>query len=161
MNNELNIAEILKNCQKGTPLYSPICGECELDNIFCDSIVVKLKSPMTDYFGEIHFMSFTSKGYYGGDNRNDIGQECLLFPSKENRDWTKFNRNENNHTKLDDFKPFDKVLVRNATDEIWRPRLFAYYGYTYSVCTDGNDYQFCVPYRKETAHLLGTVKDYD
>ena len=63
--------------------------------------------------------------------------------------------------KKHDFQPFDKVLVRNAKDEIWFPRLFAYEGDTYIVCTDGDDYQFCIPYNDQTKHLLGTTKDWE
>lgn len=29
----INIAEILKDCPKGAKLYSPMCGEVELENI--------------------------------------------------------------------------------------------------------------------------------
>lgn len=29
----VNIAEILKYCPKGTKLYSPICGDCTLEDI--------------------------------------------------------------------------------------------------------------------------------
>lgn len=163
MNKELNLVEILKNCPQGTPLYSPICGECGLNYVFNNTIIVKLKNEMLDgQLERINFMTFDSKGRYGGDSRNDnIERECLLFPSKENRDWAKFNYKLNNKARCSNFNPFDKVLVRNATDDIWLPRLFAYYGNTYIVCTDGNDYQFCIPYNEETAHLLGMVKDYE
>ena len=33
MNEKLNLVEILKDCPKGTKLYSPIFGEVELDKI--------------------------------------------------------------------------------------------------------------------------------
>lgn len=33
MGNKINIAEILKDCPKGTKLYSPIYGEVELSQI--------------------------------------------------------------------------------------------------------------------------------
>lgn len=101
MNNELNLVEILKNCPKETPLYSPICGECGLNYIFDNTIIVKLKNEMLDGQLEgINFMTFDHKGRYGGDSRNDnIERECLLFPSKENRDWTKFNYKAHNKLK--------------------------------------------------------------
>lgn len=91
MNNELNLVEILKNYPKGTPLYSPICGECKLDYIFGNTIIVKLNTSMLDgQLEEINFMTFDYKGRFGGDSRNNnIERECLLFPSKENRDWEK------------------------------------------------------------------------
>lgn len=63
------------------------------------------------------------------------------------------------------FKPFDKVLVRNKDSEPWRPAFFA----CYRDGTEGIDRLFgvinahrplffmqCVPYNKETEHLLET-----
>ena len=78
MEEKINIAEILKGKSNGIRLYSPIFGECafsfvreETDDIF-----------VNQHNGEKAF--FNSKGLY-----NILG-ECLLFPSKEMRDWRKF-----------------------------------------------------------------------
>ena len=74
----INIAKILKNKPKGTRLYSPIFGECAFSLVReeTDDICVKKHN------GEKAF--FDSKGLY-----NALG-ECLLFPSREMRDWSKF-----------------------------------------------------------------------
>ena len=72
----INIAEILKKCSKGTKLYSPICGECELHFVGDNLIYVKCDNMC---------YGFNPDGTY----RAKTG-ECLLFPSKENRDWNKF-----------------------------------------------------------------------
>lgn len=83
----------------------------------------------------------------------DIEQsECLLFPSKDNRDWNKFNLPVNT------LKPFDKVLVRDGIDEKWTISLFSYHDkenqtFPY-VCASGR-YVRCIPY-KGNEHLLGT-----
>lgn len=81
MNENLNLVEILKDCPKGTKLYSPVFGDVEFMKI-------------NDY-DEVYFIiveveekifSFTSQG-----RLYNIGQgECLLFPSKDQRDWSKF-----------------------------------------------------------------------
>lgn len=83
----MNIAEILKDCPEGTKLYSPLCGECTLKGFekrTCDTplriIVITTKDT------EIWFNQF---GKYFNDFITD---ECLLFPSKDNRDWGKFQR---------------------------------------------------------------------
>ena len=77
MKKEINIAAILKDKPKGIRLYSPIFGECAFSFIdVTDAICV------TKHNGEKVF--FNSKGLY-----NILG-ECLLFPSKEMRDWRKF-----------------------------------------------------------------------
>lgn len=78
MEEKINIAEILKDKPKGIRLYSPIFGECAFSFVReeTDDICVKKHN------GEKAF--FNSKGLY-----NILG-ECLLFPSKEMRDWCKF-----------------------------------------------------------------------
>lgn len=78
MEEKINIAEILKDKPKGIRLYSPIFGECAFSFVRkeTDDICVKKHN------GEKAF--FNSKGLY-----NILG-ECLLFPSKEMRDWRKF-----------------------------------------------------------------------
>lgn len=78
METKINIAEILKDKPKGIRLYSPIFGECAFSFVQeeTDDICVKKHN------GEKVF--FNSKGLY-----NILG-ECLLFPSKEMRDWRKF-----------------------------------------------------------------------
>lgn len=78
MEEKINIAEILKDKKNGLRLYSPIFGECAFSFVQeeTDNICVK------QHNGEKAF--FNSKGLY-----NILG-ECLLFPSKEMRDWSKF-----------------------------------------------------------------------
>lgn len=77
MENKLNIAEILKDCPKGTKLYSPLCGECELSEI--DGNTIRIFDSNANYY-LYHDGSYVKTG------------ECLLFPSKENRDWGKFKK---------------------------------------------------------------------
>lgn len=112
MNENINLCEILKDCTKGTKLYSPIFGEVEflkISDIDEDnySIVV-----MADE-GEHAFFTSTGKFYRGYDNA-----ECLLFPSKENWDWSTFKLKK---PKFDPktLKPFDKVLVRDYYEILW------------------------------------------
>lgn len=72
----LNLIEILKNVPKGTKLYSPIFGECELNGVSNDFI----------------YISGKHGGYLNKDGTYYEGcGECQLFPSKENRDWSTFN----------------------------------------------------------------------
>lgn len=81
MNENLNLVEILKDCPKGTKLYSTVLGEVNFMGIKENAtypIIVKINDE--------NFESFTADGrmivYIDG--------ECTLFPSKEQRDWTKF-----------------------------------------------------------------------
>ena len=58
------------------------------------------------------------------------------------------------------FEPFDRVLVRNGYNSCWIPTFFSYSRYTYYDVA-GKNWQFCIPYTPETAHLLGTSDHYE
>lgn len=73
----INIAEILKYCPKGIQLYSPICGKCTFDSLNKGTIICITQNDQK--------ITFTSEGYYMLPVFED--SECVLFPSKENRDW--------------------------------------------------------------------------
>ena len=72
-----NIAEILKNAPRGLKLYSPLCGECELDKVKDGSIIVD---------------NDTDSWVFSHDGRFDVNGEMLLFPSREVRDWEAFEK---------------------------------------------------------------------
>ena len=77
---EINIVEILKDCPNGTKLYSTVHGEVELVDIYHNLIRCKIS------YGS-SFVSFHSDGRWV-EHRG----ECILFPSKDQRDWSKFHR---------------------------------------------------------------------
>lgn len=81
MNKELDLVKILEKVPKGTKLYSLIDGEVTLASIRCFS---KYPIVVTDKSGDTQV--YTIEGKF----RNiDVG-ECILFPSKECRDWSNF-----------------------------------------------------------------------
>lgn len=82
MNNKINIAEILKDCPKGMKLYSPIYGKVELWKVDSNSVYSIMTATSIDRAG-----TFTSEGLL---YEKYPSAECLLFPSSEMRDWTKF-----------------------------------------------------------------------
>ena len=143
----INVAEKLKGCPKGTKLYSPLFGEVEFVRIEIGSIIVKVLDNGIPYSN----VTFTAEGKL----YNIEQSECLLFPSKDNRDWNKFNLTVNT------FKPFDKVLVRDYIDEKWMLSIFGCYedevdtDFPY-VCLNGR-YRYCIPY-EGNEHLLNTPK---
>ena len=77
----MNIAELLKYCTKGTKLYSPLYGDVTLE------CVKDSKFPITinDCAGCQHVL--TEYGYF---MYNIPNSECILFPSKNQRNWEKF-----------------------------------------------------------------------
>lgn len=153
MNKNLNLVEILKDCPKGTKLYYTVYGEVEFEHIANSSkypIVLKLK-------GREWYESLTSEGK--ADIEHD--GECLLFPSREERDWSKFKpKKERFDPKT--LQPFDRVLVRLRKDCIWNVTFFSHYdkevkwGCYPFVTTGSRSYSECIPYNDETKHLLGT-----
>lgn len=79
---ELNLEELLGNCPKGTKLYSPIFGEVVLDRIeFGQTYSVAV----LDDVGNMR--CFTRQGKY----IDGYSGETMLFPFKDQRDWSKFN----------------------------------------------------------------------
>lgn len=77
---KINITEILKDCPKGTKLYSPLSGECKLERIHNE-----LKKIIVSTSDGTVFSFYNDGKYFQMDN-----SECLLFPSKDQRDWSKF-----------------------------------------------------------------------
>ena len=86
-------------------------------------------------------------------------KEPTLFPSKTQRDWSKFGINDQ-ETKHQ-FKPFDKVLVRNADTREWIPDFFIKERRN-SVfrfgCIVTGAWKQCIPY-EGNEHLLGTTNN--
>ena len=84
MNENLNLVEILKDCPEGTKLYSTIYGDVKFIRINQNNDVIY---PIEIRLSDDSINSVTTDGrlceYYNG--------ECTLFPSKEQRDWSKFN----------------------------------------------------------------------
>ena len=103
----MNIAEILKHCPKGTKLYSLVDGEVTLENIIS---IGQYTIEVATNDGDIKY--YTKDGSYFTNRPNG---ECVLFPSKEQRDWSKFNMN----TKVNDeetecqLNQSENVLVDN------------------------------------------------
>ena len=82
MEKKINIAEILADCPKGMELYSPIFGKVYLNKIRPHlAIVVTTDKEQGDFKEE-----FLYDGRYG------MNGECCIFPSKDQRDWSTFQR---------------------------------------------------------------------
>ena len=150
MNENLNLVEILKDCPKGTKLYSTVYGEVEFDRINKGEDSVKfIKSD--GYRGSVSAQGLVLSCYDG---------ECILFPSKEQRDWSKFKVKK---PKFDPktLCPFDKVLVRDSDGCRWR---CAFYSHTrenkeYKYMTMHLGYKRCIPYNDDTKHLVDTADE--
>ena len=150
MNEKLNLVEILKDCPKGTKLYSTIFGEIEfgfIEDNYSYPIVLILN-------GGHEYLTSDGKLF------NQFDGECILFPSRENRDWSKFKVKKNRFDPKT-LNSFDRVLVRNYKTTKWRCDHFSYFdGSNYNPCIASCcSYTFCIPYNGETKHLVGTTEE--
>ena len=85
MNEKLNLVNILKDCPLGTMLYSTIHGEVEIYQIISNSNY-PIHFSYKNKKGDVYITSVTMEGKFS----NDSYGECILFPSKDQRDWSKF-----------------------------------------------------------------------
>ena len=154
MNENLNLVEILKDCPEGTKLYSPIYGDVELVKVHNDGIY-----PIQVKLRNYTLYSFAKDGRVFAEYNG----ECMLFPSKEERDWSKFKPKQVKQSKFDPktLKPFDKVLIRDSKYEDWKCDIFShiYNKGDYHFRTITSYYAYCIPYNNDTKHLVGTTEE--
>ena len=221
-----NLVNILKHCPEGTKLYSPIYGEVVLDSIQSKSIYTLAKTNN----GATLVVEFTRLGRLHYEFSNS---ECVLFPSKDQRDWDKFRipakkgdimmfddksavfmidamtdnyvtiiayvdkhstfrtggqmllnyipASEDMKKKFFDamdkagytwdgetlrkkqksqFKPFEKVLVRDSEADKWRCAFYSHFepNGIYHYVTIGSMYAMCIHF-EGNEHLVGTTKN--
>lgn len=156
----MNIAEILKKCPKGTKLYSPIYGKLELIGVEYNHkypiACRQLEANAPQNFALEEEVTFTEHGRYLKYYPNS---ECMLFPSKDQRDWNKFIVPDqvNDQKPKTELKPFDKVLVRDDDGREWRCDFFSHLGYKGGVFICFTTWwKQCIPY-EGNEHLLGTT----
>ena len=162
MNENLDLTKILKGCPKGTEFYHAGFGRVWFVGIDLDSdypIRLSLNNDPCDN------TALTKKGtvnvQYDG--------ECILFPSRTQRDWSKFEKfwDKPKVEKVEKFdpktlQPFDndKVLVRADKNDCWMAAHFSHVDdYTHKAVCNTFYYTQCIPYNEETKHLVGKIDD--
>ena len=225
-----NLISILKHCPEGTKLYSPIYGEVVLDSVQSKSIYILAKTNN----GATFVIEFTRLGRLYSEFSNS---ECVLFPSKDQRDWDKFRiptkkgdvimfngqvpclvtgdysqdkknwvcglledgdfctniihpsewsahfytfatkevedelfkamdkagytwDGETLKKKEPQFKPFEKVLVRDAESDKWGCTFYSHFepSSIFHHVTTSSAYMMCIPF-EGNEHLVGTTKN--
>ena len=155
MNENIDLTKILKDCPKGTKLYSSTFGGVEFQYIIQGAlypIVIKLKNGVVE--------KLTSNGALF----SNYDGECILFPSKGQRDWSKFTAPWYKKEKFDPktLKPFDKVLVRDLEVDTWECELLSRTDESLIhkfKCCGLVSYIYCIPYNDDTKYLLGTTEE--
>ena len=151
MNENLNLVEILKDCPKGTKLYSTIHGEVEFDGVSNKDIYkIEYKTKTSEVYG------ITPDGRF----LSCFDGECILFPSKDQRDWGKFKVKKPKFVPKT-LRPFDKILARNGHSENWNCDIFSNINddEPYKYNTISNYWKYCIPYNDDTKHLVGTNEE--
>ena len=161
MNENIDLTKILKDCPKGTKLYSLLHGEVLFRGIDenSDYPIVYDKIFSTDITS---MFSITRNGTYS----NKYNGECTLFPSKDQRDWSKFEKfwDKPKVEKFDPntLQPFDKVLVKDYETDRWTACLYSHTAKNlddgWYVC-DNSYWHYIIPYNAETKHLVVTKDD--
>lgn len=159
MNENINLVEILKNAPKGTKLWSPVCGDCTLERIGSGrgaSYPITCKAIEKD--GSEHFEVFAANGAVYTFYKYS---ECMLFPSKENRDWSTFKvPKQHKH-----FEPYQKVLCKVGDyhdGEVWTADIYSHYDEReelhYAISGYGANDDEIIPYEGNEDKLGKTVE---
>lgn len=160
MNENIDLTKILDGCPVGTEFYNDTFGK-----LFFLCIKSEI-NPFGVIFKDCHDISwaFTEKGTYY--KNEDSKCSVSVFPSKDQRDWSKFVRFWDK-PKIERFdpktlKPFQRVLVRDTNIDVWQCEMFSHSrscdtDYPFFCC--GSPYYYCIPYNSETEHLLGTTEE--
>lgn len=83
----------------------------------------------------------------------DVVTEGMKVADEELCNYTTFT--------IEDFKPFDKVLVRNESNDEWVPNFFSRFIGPYCECMNGKEYVMCIPYDDDTKWMQFTRTNYE
>ena len=153
MNENIDLTKILKGCPVRQKFYSTVSGDVEFIRLL-DSKKILFTYNDGDCYCDLFVQS---------DGKFNSNGECIIFPSKDQRDWSKFERFWDK-PKIERFdpktlQPFDKVLVRNRKTEIWLTDMFTFHiDEPVAKCITGA-YMQCIPYNDNTKPLLGATDD--
>ena len=168
MNENIDLTKILKDCPKGWKFYSSVYGDVQFVEILPnipfpkrsqENCLYLLKTLMLELPIRLKADFFEYGISSAGEHRKGVG-ECTLFPSRENRDWSKFTAPWYKKERFDPktLKPFDKVLVRDNINNPWVCDHFSYINHA-NICITTDRCKYCIPYNEETKHLVGTTEE--
>lgn len=152
MNENIDLRKILKDCPKGWSLYSSVTGHVKFHSV--DEKYVHIES-----------QGWISRLTSDGRVEDCPERECIIFPSREQRDWSKFEAPWYKKDKFDPktLKPFDKILARDREGTRWRCTFFSHIRdkeeTIFKYVTTNDCYKRCIPYNEDTKHLVGTTDE--
>ena len=91
---------------------------------------------------------------------NVTSPEIMLYPSREQRDWTKVKYEPKKEIFVPKtLKAFDRVIVYGK-NEGWFCSIFSHIGEgEYPYNTASGNYAWCILYNDDTKHLVGTTDE--
>lgn len=157
MAEKINIADFLKRLIPGGKFYSITYGPVEYRGF--EDGRLRFEFLASDGIGQ-----FFTTDIYGAVG---VDGECIVFPSKDDRDWRKYINQVQVRFNPEKFKPFDKVLVRDSCRETWELNFFSRllpkdteeYNDGYRVRCFDDIYTECIPYNNDTKIFLGRTED--
>lgn len=90
---------------------------------------------------------------------NSEKQQLLDALAKENKAWDAETKTLEDLPKKCEFKPFDKVLVRDDKEDQWSANIFSYQLRGMFYCLGEGYWKYCIPY-EGNEHLLGTTDNF-
>lgn len=149
MNENIDLTKILENCPKRTEFWSDDYGIVRFDSIF-----IGADTPIRVTRPDEYYSHYTKEGWHC----KEMPGSCLLWPSRDCRDWSKFTAPWLKKERFDPktLKAFDRVMVYGK-NEGWFCSIFSHIGEgEYQYNTASGNYEWCIPYNDETKHLIGT-----
>ena len=149
---KLNLCEILKDCPEGTVFWSDNYGKVKFIKID-----PRFEEPILTRRIDGYTASYTKEGWHS----ICFPANCLLWPSRDCRDWAKFTVPRLKKERFDPktLKAFDRVIVYGK-NEGWFCSIFSHIGEgEYPYNTASGNYGRCIPYNDETKHLVGTTDE--
>ena len=175
MNENIDLTKILKNCPKGWKFYSSVYGEVEFIGICINPFPPHMARENEEWFLthidereypirlKVNICEYNVSS--AGEHQKGVG-ECTLFPSREQRDWSKFSAPWYKKDKFDPktLKAFDKVLVKISNEyfNTWYADFVAEPAHIKNetpLILGAKEANIVIPYNEETKHLVGTADE--
>ena len=153
MNENIDLTKILKDCPKDTKFYSSIFGEVKI------TIIKNDKNYPIAIFAADRSIGPLCRLSKNGKYNIQFDGECTLFPSRDQRDWSKFAAPWLKKERFDPktLKPFDRVITKPDNGD-WHCSILSHRedNNIYYRMIDGYGYSYVIPYNDNTKHLVGT-----
>ena len=173
MNENIDLTKILKDCPIGWPLWSSVYGDVKFVEIYRKPV---LRTRENEWLGQVihdcnHPVRFwTTNGIeHCVSSRGEMIKgcgECTFFPSRDQRDWSKFTAPWYKKEKFDPktLQAFDKVLVKisNECFNTWCADFVAEPAHIKNetpLILGAKESNMVIPYNEETKHLVGTTDE--